>query len=95
MLTAIPDYLIADFFKAAQLMRRRPLGTLLYRDTLRYLCECHVRDADLRALKELHDLVLRGTGQAPPWAERIAVWAAATCPGNGLRHRRAGSAAGP
>lgn len=95
MLSAIPGYLIADFFKAAQLMRRCRLGPLRYGDSLRYLRERHVRRADLAALGELHNLVLRCTGQAPSWAERIAVWAAATRPGNGPRPRRARSALAP
>jgi hypothetical protein len=95
MLTSIPGYLVADFFKAAQLMRQRPLGPLCYRDALRYLRVRHVRGADLGALGELHNLVLRCTGQAPPWAERIAVWAAAMRPANGLRPQPVRSAANP
>lgn len=95
MLTSIPGYLIADFFKAAQLMRQRPLGPLCYRDALRYLSVRHVQGEDLRALGELHNLVLLCTGQAPAWAERIAVWAAAMRPGNGPRVQRVRSAANP
>lgn len=87
---AIPGYLIADFFRFAQLLRLRPLGPLCFRDARRYLLEQRVPDEDLLTLRHLHTLVLRCTGQGPAWGERIAVWAMAVRPGSS--QQRANSA---
>jgi hypothetical protein len=88
MPNAIPQHLVADFFNLAHLLRRRPAARLGYRDGLRYVRQRRVQERDLPILRELPLLVLRLTGQAPAWAERIAIWAAVQCPGRGPRPQR-------
>jgi hypothetical protein len=87
MTNRIPQHLVTDFFNLAHLLRRRPAAHLSYRDALRYLRQRRVEEADLSNLRELPLLVLRLIGQAPLWAERIAVWAAVQCPRPGPRPR--------
>jgi hypothetical protein len=88
MTNSIPPHLVTDFFNLAQLLRRRPAARLSYRDALRYLRQRRVQEGDLPVLRDLPLLVLRLTGQAPAWAERIAIWAAVQCPGRGPRPQR-------